>query len=478
MSWQEWTTQQARRFTKQRDVAAIYHDDPVGYFEDELEIVPWSRQAELLRDVATHNRVITRSGHKVSKTCSAAGLALWWLETRDEAQALITSPTFNQVKLIVWEELRKRYAKVAHRIGGHFPKDPKTALTADNGNRIFGLSSDQPENIAGISGKNLLMIIDEGSGYDDQLFEVIEGNAAGGAKIVAFGNPTKTSGWFFEVFRGRRGEWKKHHISSEETPNVVSGEVLIPGLATRPWIEEMQQKYGPNHMSHPVYSVRVAGEFAEHASNAVIGIGAVTSAQQRHATAKPDGKLRIGVDVARYGDDETVIQPVRGNYAYPCRVVHGQDGHQVAAHVMQCVNELRDGELKVSVNVDGIGVGASTVDALNYSHAKAEGTIEVFDVQVGSASTDEDHHNLRSQLWFAIAEWLSAGGTIPPDVDLEQELLAPVYTFDVRNRKKVESKEDIKKKIKRSPDRADALGLAIYHPPPPFRVVGLHIVNL
>jgi len=124
---------------------------------------------------------------------------------------------------------------------------------------------------------------------------------------------------------------------------------------------------------------------------------------------------------------------------------------------------MRSGEReRVRINVDGIGVGSSVVDALRRHEACAEGDVFVVDVNVGESADDEDHSNLRSQLWFGLRTWLIEGGAIPDDDSLESELLAPTYTFDARGRKKVMSKEDIRKVIGRSPDRADALCLAVY----------------
>jgi hypothetical protein len=158
---------------------------------------------------------------------------------------VLTAPTFHQVKDILWRELRFWYPRVQAELGGEeLPKDPATGLHLPGGAEIVGISTKAPENLAGISGANLLFIVDEASGFPDELYEVIKGNSAGGAKIVAISNPTRTVGWFYQGFR--RGtydlrpandngipshRWRLLHISSEETPNVLANAELVPGLA-------------------------------------------------------------------------------------------------------------------------------------------------------------------------------------------------------------------------------------------------------
>lgn len=453
-----------------------YRDDPVAFFREVLRVEPWDRQAQLIDAVGSHDRVLCRSGHKCGKSLSCVGLALWWVATRRQGRVILTAPTFRQVKDILWRELRFWYPRVQHTMGGDdLPKDPATGLHLPGGREITGVSTNQPENLAGISGAELLFIVDEASGFPDELYEVIKGNAAGGAKIVAISNPTRTVGWFYEGFK--RGtydleaanvpasRWRLIHISSEETPNVLGGTDAIPGLATAGWVEEMREECSPDYESNAVYLVRVRGEFPTEATDSVIPLRVVHEAQKRWEDVPPEAAapLVLGVDVARFGDDETVIQPVRGGYAWLPTTLSKADGPTVAEEVVRLALAMRSGEReRVRINVDGIGVGSSVVDALRRHEACAEGDVFVVDVNVGESADDEDHSNLRSQLWFGLRTWLIEGGAIPDDDSLESELLAPTYTFDARGRKKVMSKEDIRKVIGRSPDRADALCLAVY----------------
>ncbi len=331
-----------------------------------------------------------------------------------------------------------------------------------DGREIRGFTTATPEQMAGFSGNELLFIIDEASGFPDDIFEAVEGNLAGGGKIAAFGNPTKTTGFFFEGFRSQSRQWHRLHISSRESPNVISNAEVIPGLATTEWCDHMLAKY--KSKKHPSYMVRVDGDFPEHSSDALIGLASVGKAKARYADYEPQGLARtIGIDPARFGDDETIVQPVADDiYAYDARALVGADGPTVAVATFAIIRELGWQDDTVTVRVDGIGIGAGVLDSLMLLSDESGLSLLVVDVNVSERADEPDYPNLRSQLWFAIGEWLDESGAIPDDKELEQELLAPRKFVDARGRLVAESKDEIRKKIKRSPNRADALALAIY----------------
>lgn len=459
-----------------------YIDDPVGFFRDELGVDPWDEQARLIEAVAHHDRVACRSGHKCGKSLSCAGLALWWVATRPKGRVVLTAPTFHQVKDIIWRELRLWYPKVQAALDGtDLPLDPATGLSLPGGRQIVGISTKQPENLAGFSGPEQFFIIDEASGFPDELFEVVQGNAAGGAKIAAISNPTRTVGWFFRAFKsgtydlapandnGERNEedstrWRLVHISSEHTPNVKLGRRVVPGLATRQYIAEMRRDCGPDWEKSAVYLVRVRGEFPTEATDSVIGLGQLLAAHQRYSPANDTGpeRLVIGVDVSRFGGDETILCPRRGRLVFPCEAIQRADGPTVADAIARLALTLRRAGEVVRVNIDGIGVGASVVDALRAHEAAKKGHLEVVDVQVGTAADDDDHVNLRAQLYFLVQRWLRDGGALPEDDLLDAELLAHTYSFDKVGRKQIVAKETIRRILGRSPDRADALALSLY----------------
>jgi len=447
-----------------RAAVRLWRQDPVRFATDVLGFQPWSRQAEILRAVAAHDRVAVRSGHKVGKSLSVAALALWFVCSFHRARVVMTAPTHRQIRNILWKELRRLYRGARIPLGGVMHELPDIGYQLADGREVVGFSTKEPERMAGISGPNVLFLVDEASGVPESIFQAIEGNRAGGAKIVLTSNPTMTSGTFFSAFNDKREFWHAIHVSSLEVP------AGVPGLATREWIDEKRREWGSES---PLFYVRVLGEFPSQPENAVIGLALVEAAESRWSETAASGPLVLGVDPARFGDDESVIVGRRGFKAFRPAVFLNIDEHALAVRVIETAQRLRETNERVVANVDGHGVGAGVISVLRQSDAcrGVAGWLTVNDVRSGDPSSSPDQYvNLRTQLHFAVAEWLEQGGAIPDDPKLHGELVAPTYAFDGRNRRKVEAKEEIKRRLGRSPDRADSLALAVFTPTP-LRVV-------
>lgn len=409
-------------------------------------------------DSSSHLYLAGESMVPTHNSTSAAILALWWMIRWPDGRVVLTAPTGRQVSKVLWREVQRLYRNSIRSLGGSLHKTADQGLQYDDGREIIGFSTDEPERFAGISGPHVLYIVDEGSGVSEVIYEAIEGNRAGGAHLAVFGNPTQNSGTFYDAFNTKRDGWHTIHISSEDSPN-VTGEVHIPGLATRQWVEEKLREWGEKN---PLFQVRVRGDFPDQAENAVISVKVIEEAMERWTYTEPLGALEIGVDVARFGDDETVIWPVRGKKALEPIVLHSMATTEVVGKVIEVANGLRvDGET-ATVKVDVIGVGAGVADQL-----RGHENIHVIDVNVAESSNIQEdgqpvYHRLRDQLWFTLDLWLRDGGALPDDYKLHEELRAPTYTITELGKRKVMSKDDIKEVIQRSPDRADALALAVY----------------
>lgn len=452
---------------------------------DGSALVPWSRQAELLTAVAQHDRVCCRSGHKVAKSCSAVIAAVWFAATRPMARVIVTAPKMQQVNEIFWHELVYRWLhRNTNALRGKCSEQAGSGLELDNGSQVIGLVGGKPEKLAGYSGEHLMFVIDEASGYPRALFDAIMGNTAGGAKVLMIGNPTLVTGPFYDAFHSsatarRPGDlgWRKIQISSEESPNVIEGRIVVPGLATRGWLEERKPDWG--WPTGPMWQARVLGEFPTGSDDTVVGLQAVTDAIARWlevADAKDgeplevttarlvkrlqasNSRLELGVDVARFGSDRTVVFPKRGQFVLPPKIFVGQDTVGTASRILEASRaELKAGRQRAIARVDDAGVGGGVVDVL----MRHEDEVEVVAVNGASQSDDpNEFFNLRSQLVFGVAEFLAEGGAIPPVAGLERELLEARYGFDARGRRKVEGKAEIKKRAQKSPDLADALALA------------------
>ena len=450
-----------------------YLDDPVGFARDVLGVEPWSRQVEVLEAVRDHMRVAVRSGHKVGKSHTAAIVALWFYCSNPDARVVMTSTTARQVDQILWREVRMQHTRARIHIDGELGMLARTGLRSADFREVVGFTAREPEAVAGISGGNLLYILDEASGIPDAIFEAIEGNRAGGARVLMFSNPTKTTGEFFHAFHKKAPFYRTIQISSEETPNVLAGQRLIPGLATREWIEEKRQEWGEDSS---LYKVRVKGEFVLREEGRVIDLHTIAEAEQRWHDPDTDatGRLYIGLDPGGEGTegDETVVAPRRGFKVLSLHAFRGLDPAGILLQLLGLLATLRDKrEQPPVVVVDAEGaVGARVYGHLRQYVDRNPGVFELVGVrgsQWGSNKRhDRVHDRIRDELWASLAGWLKAGGAIPEDGLLAAELHAPEWRTDHFNRQKVTSKDDLRKALGRSPDRADAVTLAVWQGSP------------
>lgn len=439
-----------------------YEHEPERFVAEVLATQIWSRQAEILRSVDVHTITAAATGQKVGKTVVDALTALWWAVTRSRATVVMTSGNMDQVEKQLWKELKLAYGRSA-KLQEMFPpplKDPSSGWDLGDGRAVYGLTAKDEVRMAGYSGDQLLYIVDEASGFDDRIWAACRGNLIGGAHALITGNPTKTSGFFFDYFTTKREAASRIRVDSRENPNYLERRKVIPGLATYEGVKEIEIETGGD--GNPIFDVRVAGRFPEAGSTAVVGLGLLERGLAAGRKAGDDrGKpLRIGVDVARFGDDDSVIQPVRNRLALPPTVVHGFDVVDVAGKALQVTRELRSvvpGVPRPVVAVDTTGLGAGVADILRRSSE-----VDVVDIDAGSNAPDEEHfHRMRDQLWWGVRTWLADGGALGEDSKRDAELLAAAYGFDDRGRVKVESKDKIRERIHRSPDRADALAMAV-----------------
>lgn len=466
-----------------------YQTDPVRFFEEILGVEPWSKQVEIIEAVRDHDRVAVSSGHKVSKSHTAAGLALWFFCSYPDARAIMTSTTSRQVDQILWRELRMMRARSGRCIeckeadpeGLRIPKPcphstliegdlgelARTGLKAHNDFReIVGFTARETEAVAGISGRHLLYIIDEASGVPAEIYEAIEGNRAGGAKIVLFGNPTKNEGEHFEAFHSKKHLYKTIRVSSEETPNVVSGKVLIPGLATRAWIEEKREEWGEDSA---IYKVRVKGEHATAEEGVLFSLHMIGEAEERWESTPPAGRLYIGLDPAGEGGkgDETCLCARRGLKMLELRARRGMNTDQHVAAVLHMIVDLRlPREVPVVVCDQDGPIGYKVFRALD---AYLEQYPDAFEL-VGLRASDKAirqprlYKRIRDELAQNLKTWMKDGGAIVEDTKLEAELHVLVMDEQADGRLKLIDKDDIRKKLGRSPDRYDALALSAWEP--------------
>ncbi len=403
-------------------------------------------------------RVAVRSCNGSGKTYIAAHAVLWWLMCFPDALAITTAPTEHQVRDVLWREIRRVYHGSEHLIQG---KLLRTSLELGDKHYALGLSTNTPERFQGFHEGHILFVVDEASGVREGIFEAIEGSMTSEhARMLLLGNPTALSGYFYEAFHRRRSLWQTIHISALDTPNLVAGKVEMPNLVTPKWVEDARINWGEES---PMYQIRVLGDFPSESEDTLISLKIIESAVEGKDPAsasdnEDDEQVEVGVDVARFGSDRTVLCVRRGDRVIDIASYAKKDTMETAGLVNACVGRYSP----VHVRIDVIGVGAGVVDRL-----KELGVPGVTGVNVAHRATNPEHFaNLKAELYDGLRERFQQGRIrIPGDQKLISELASIRYSFTSSGQTRLEDKDDLRGRGLPSPDMADALMLAFAHSP-------------
>lgn len=429
-----------------------YRRDPVAFLRDVLRFHPWSKQRAVIESVRDHRRTAVRSCHDVGKTAIAARAALWFLASFPSSRVVTTAPTAHQVENLLWREVHTAAATVG---GLRDAKLNETELELAPDWFAVGLSTNEPERFAGHHAEHLLLVVDEASGVDQAIYDAAEGSLASeGARVLLIGNPTRLSGEFFNAFHRDRALWHTIAISAFDSPAFTGERVpdeLLRKLVSREWVEEKRRKWGE---SNPLYQVRVLGEFPATADDTVCSLAEVEAAQARQRPSTEP--VVVACDVARFGSDETVIAVRQGERVRIAKVLVGKDTMRVVGAILQVARTVKVGGAAPLLVVDDVGVGGGVVDRLRELR---EYRVVAFNGGA-RARQREEYPNRRSESWFAFAEKLPELD-LDPDEQLAADLVAPRYWLDSHGRRVVEPKAETKKRLGRSPDRADAVLMAL-----------------
>lgn len=399
----------------------------------------------------------TASGHGIGKSCLVAWLVRFLLDTRPYSKGILTANTSEQLRTKTWSELAKW-----HHLG--ITKHWYT-LNAGAGSmnmyhnahretwRIDAQTAkvENSEAFAGLHAANAtpFYIFDEASGIPDKIFEVREGGQTDGEPMTFdFGNPTRNTGRFYENMQGRyRHRYTRRYIDSR----TVS--ITNKGLFDQ-WIED----YG---ISSDFVKVRVLGQFPDAGELQFIPTSAVRDCIDLAVAVQPHDPLVMGVDVARFGDDQSVIYYRQGRDAESqgMHTYRGVDTMTLAAEVARHAAEKRPD----AIFIDGGGVGGGVVDRCRQL------ALNVIEINFGSKATQSMYANMRAQCWGNMRTAIQDGIRLPDNDDLVTDLTGLEYGFNTRNQIQLEKKEDAKKRGIASPDLADALALTYAMPVAPTR---------
>ena len=438
-----------------------WRTDPVLFVKECIGAKPSDQQEQLLRAFADSKRISVRSGHGTGKDACASWLIKWFAVTRPFAKIVCTAPTARQLSDVLWSEISKWLRK--SQLADEFVVQKDKIFMKEHSKEwwiravsasVSATKEEQVETLAGFHGDHLLVVVDEASGVPDPVFIPVEGAMTQeDNRILLIGNMTKNTGYFYDThFHPEISKkWTKLHWNSEKSTNVKPD-----------YCEYMAAKYGRDSN---VYRIRVLGEPPLADDRVFIPLAWAEQCIGNDIFVPEDEPLYLGVDVARYGDDSSVILPRQGNKLFPWEMFNGMNTIDLAGRI----NIVYQDTGAYGIAIDEIGIGAGATDWLAKRNMPG-----LFGVNVSWASSDiTRYHRLRDELWTMVREKCMKGLYSFPDLkkpgeplslgqELANELTQPFYAFNQDGGFVVESKKDMKRRGIASPNIADALCLTEY----------------
>jgi len=444
-----------------------WKDSPLRFVTECLRATPSKQQAKALNVLPKTKRLSIHSGHGCGKDAFCAWAALWFLSTRTYPKIPSTAPTARQLSDILWSEMSKwlRQSLIADEFviqkDKIFKKEaPKEWWMRAISPSVKASKEEQAETLAGLHADHMLIIVDEASGVPDPMFIPLEGAMTQpDNKVILIGNPTKNTGYFhktrFDPTFSRK--WTTLHWDSRESE-----------LVTQDMIEYFRDNYGEESN---IFRIRVAGEPPLDDETTFIPLSWALQCVGNTIEVDPEWPLYLSVDVARFGEDDSIILPRRGMKVTRWNRFHGNHTLDLSHHIVRdCVDLEARG-----VGVDEIGVGGGVVDWLQ-NDPRGLGYDIVTGINAADASSDNKKwHRLRDELWDLVRNHLMLSKLDLPDETvkmfgkdwnighlLADELASVKYKLDNNGAIQIESKLDMKARGVKSPNIADALCISEY----------------
>ena len=422
-----------------------------------FHVEPDRWQAQTLRAFVEHQRLALKACKGPGKSTVLSWLGWNFLLTRPFPKVVATSITEANLRDGLWTEMAKWRHKApllqemfewrVERIVS--VEHPETWWMAA---RSWSRGADpgaQADTLAGLHADYILFLIDEAGGVPDSVAAAAEAALATGVetKLVIAGNPTLLEGPLYRACtRERKLWWVKEITGDPDDPD------RSPRISVQ-WAREQIDKYG---RESPYVMVNVFGQFPPTSSTALLGVGDVERAQRRMVVegAWLEEAKVLGVDVARFGDDRTVLTARQGPMCFDQKVFRNLNTMEVADQVAASAAKWRP-DLVV---VDQGGVGAGVLDRLQQMGVEAIG------IDSNWKAIEARFVNRRAEMWWKMADWVKAQGCLPETPELVSELTGPQYSFSPTGKIVLESKDELKEKGLPSPDLADSLALTFAIP--------------
>jgi len=437
-----------------------YRKNPILFAKEVLQFEPETYQEALLMDLANFPKVSIKSGHGIGKTASEAVAALWFLSCFPYARVVATAPTAQQLNDVLWAELNKWISRSdILRVILHWTK---TYVYVDGYERRWfavAKTASQPENMQGFHEDNMLFIVDEASGVEDEIMEAVLATLSGdNNKLLMCGNPTRITGAFYDSHTRDRALYKCHTVSSLESKRT-----------NKQNIEMFKRKYGENSN---VYKVRVLGEFPTQEDDVFIPLPLIEQTILNEIDLSKINKITMGVDVARYGDDETIIATnIGGKIDIPI-ARHGQSLMTTVGDIVMTYKKILSDypayKGVVTVNIDDTGLGGGVTDRLEEVKTEQKlRRLEIVPVNFGNKppkdGSDEHYQDISTYMWAIVKEEMENREiSLPNDEEMVAQLSVRKYSITSNGKIMLEPKKDMKTRGISSPDRGDAVALSCY----------------
>lgn len=453
-----------------------YADHPVEFVEDIIGATPDEEQAKILRSVAQNQMTSVRSGHGVGKSTVEAWTVIWFMVTRPFPKIPCTAPTQHQLFDILWAEVSK-WLRHNKALADEIVWTKEKVYMKGYPEEWFAVArtASKPDALQGFHADDVLYIIDEASGVDDSIFEPVLGAlSTPGAKLLMCGNPTQLSGFFYESHNKNRSSYAAFHIDGRKSSRV-----------SQDFVQTIIRMYGEDS---DVFRVRVAGDFPLQEDDIFIPLPLVeNSIMTEFSPRKKPDSIHIGCDVARFGDDRTVIGYKIDEKAEFYKKRQGQDTMKTADDIVllgeMLVQRYRltpDKDDPIPVKVDDGGVGGGVVDRLRQMKRNAPEKLwwlEIYPVIFGQRIKHKHYHDSTTYMMSVAKKLLQPYDEdghrkpveliLPDDDDLVAQLSGRKYGLTETSKIKVESKDAMKKRGRPSPDEADCVLLLCLPVKPP-----------
>jgi phage terminase large subunit len=469
-----------------------YRSDPFYFIKEVLRVKTLTDEQKAIVNSVWQNKYTgVKAAHNVGKTFIEACIVLAYVSLFKNSIVLTTAPTARQVRDLLWAEINRLYSDSPYYIPGDMkltgytinPKWFATGISTE-----AGKEEESAVKLQGYHSSRVLVVLDEAVGIHPAVWEAVDGIASSdNSKVLAVGNPSNISCAFKKHLD--RTDWNVINISALIHPNVIRKKEIIKGAVSYKWVRDKLEKWctksdvsnslgirgikgkndysenkftfeGETYFPNSLFQWKVLGEFPDESSDTLIPRSKIQEAFKRGARhsklqEQHNETVILSLDVARFGTDYSVFALFRGGHFMTIPFYH-LDTAKLTGEAINLIRQYKPS--KVGVDCDGIGAGV--FDSLN--EAKNEGIIntELFEIHSGAnplaLGQTEQFLNLRAQMYWMFKNDIDSV-SLEKNEELEEGLGSIRYFFNSKGKIQIEAKEDLKKRIGRSPDMEDAI---------------------